>query len=188
MRLLLYFVVVLQLFIITTSDLSAQGPGLSFVLQTQLAESDDTLALAAGDLDGDGTVDLIVGNRGQNRIYFNGDHAAFATVVLFGGNKTTVAIAIGDLNHDGYPDIVTNNEDGLQIFLNDGTGNVVLASTIGGAATVGDALRLGDLDGDGDYDIVVARAQANSVIYRNNGQGSICGGIATIARLRTTTD
>jgi len=164
-------------FTLPTTTLRAQSSSPHFNLHTLFPQSDDTFAVATGDLNGDGALDLVVGNRGQNFIYLNDGRGNFSQGSAFGGAEQTVDLAIGDLNGDGWLDLVAYNVGAASVvYRNDGTGKVTQLQTFASAAQVGDQLQLGDLDGDGDYDLVAARGAGQSTIYHNNGQGAYTQG------------
>jgi hypothetical protein len=64
-------------------------------------------ALTVGDLNGDGVIDVVVGNvEAPSVVYFNDGTGRHFTPVTFGNNKGTVyGFAIGDLDRDGLQDI-----------------------------------------------------------------------------------
>ncbi len=68
-------------------------------------------------------------------------------------------IAVGDLNGDGYPDLVTASSSfvDIRVFLNDQTGTLVPGPVLGASLDRNGArVALGDVDKDGDLDIVRA--------------------------------
>jgi hypothetical protein len=76
--------------------------------------SQDTRSIALGDVNGDGLIDVVIGNVGQpNQLLINtgddDDGALFSdanTVSLPGGSEDTMSIALGDVNGDGFIDVV----------------------------------------------------------------------------------
>jgi len=122
--------------------------------------------VAAGDVDGDGWVDLyFCGLDSDNRLYRNlgkwrfEDITALAGVGLAGQDTTGAAFA--DLDGDGDLDLVVNSiGSGTRILFNDGTGRFALAPEILNPERGGSSLALSDVDGDGDLDLYVANYRA----------------------------
>ena len=119
-------------------------------------------------------------------------HANNGTIVIaygdgtgvFGAVKTTMALGIGegrdadvaDLNGDGLLDIYVGGRTNDVALINNGLidPNTPPSFTGYGFAGGGDAVELGDLDGDGDIDVVKPRDNADVVrvgYNTGNGQG-----------------
>ena len=141
----------------------------------------DTRSVALGDLNGDGTLDIVFGNYGQpSQVYLNDGRGSFAptTAPLNPTGSCTTSVALGDLNGDGALDIVLGNGGGFpfpqpsQVYLNDGRGGFTptTAPLTPGNNTYNVAL--GDLNGDGSLDIVLGSDGGVSQVYLNDGQGS----------------
>lgn len=141
--------------------------------QTGIRSARDYSA-AFGDIDNDGYLDIFICNtfEGDNRLYRNNGNLTFTDITqqagLKGINTYTVNAVFGDLNNDGHLDLFVGAYGGLQyIYLNNGNGTFtrVLPSFSEGYENV----ELGDIDGDGDLDVVVCTG--NVVIYKNDGTG-----------------
>ena len=72
--------------------------------------------VAAGDVDGDGYADIIVGSGPGGgstvRIFSGATHAELRTFAPYGGFVGGVFVAAGDVNGDGYADVITGADAG----------------------------------------------------------------------------
>jgi len=138
-----------------------------------------THGLAAGDLNGDGWLDLVFVNYTDdaNDVWLNQGGGVFTRTQVMPGDSSLV-VALGDLDSDGDLDaFFANKSTANRVWLNDGTG--VLSDTgqmLGGANNSYD-VALGDVDGDGDLDAVVAnRGGHNNYVWLNDGTGDFSSG------------
>lgn len=135
--------------------------------------NDKTLAVALGDLDGDGDLDALVGNDSHSKILLNNGAGVFSESPWLEEHfGQTTAVALGDLDGDGDLDaMIAIWAQDVQVWLNDGRGFLgdepVQSLGIGAYA-----LTLGDGDGDGDLDAVMAfSAGTGNQVWLNDGTG-----------------
>jgi hypothetical protein len=168
------------------------------------------MGLACGDVDGDLRCDLIVSNFDDesNTLYINRGEAMFEDRTLQAGLEAASRMPVGfgcvfeDFDLDGDLDLAVANghiidniqlyHDGrthqqrAQLFENDARGRFRELQQEAGAfaATpfVGGGLYAGDLDGDGDQDLVLTQCGGIARIFRNErGDGrsiTLRGGLA----------
>jgi len=136
----------------------------------------------AGDLNGDGSTDIVVANTGTATfsVFLNNGNGTFAPkddYTTTGGGTSYLYLAVGDMNSDGKKDVaVVNAEtDTLSIFLSDATGTLTnTANPSTGAAGARPAgVTMGDLDADGKMDVVVSNREARTLsLFLSNGDGT----------------
>ena len=160
------------------------GKGLFSDAADRLPVTGTSNAVLVMDLTGNGHVDILIGNNGQNVLLENRGGARFIDVTnehLPSVEDVTQDVVAGDVNGDGHVDLLFGNEDANRLLLNDGEGVFRLAENAlpmrDGAEETREA-DLGDIDGDGDLDILFANVQAfvddadaQNRMLRNNGTG-----------------
>lgn len=164
----------LLLFSLILSPAWAGTPG--FVKPRPVGSGDSpTQAIAHGDLDGDGALDIVVGNaEGESYIYFNDGRGNFpksAWRVWGDTDDEILALAVGDLDGDGRLDIAAIRAgDAGVVYLNAGAGDFAAALPFGAAVDALTSVALGDVDGDGAFDLVCGAA-TGVFVYLNDGDG-----------------
>jgi FG-GAP-like repeat/Thrombospondin type 3 repeat len=160
----------------------------SFTKSTQVIGNAEAFSLEKGDFDGDGDMDVVVNYHSEvsasaptatDTLWLNNGAGVFTPQAM---PEANVAVRgyyeAGDIDSDGDLDLLfvtasgnvgPNTPQTHSVYKNDGNGNFTLHSTF---ANVGAGVELGDVDADGDLDVVLSRRlPGGSPVMLNDGNG-----------------
>jgi len=147
----------------TVSVLLGNGDG-TFATEVEYPTGDFPRALAIGDLNNDGKPDLVTANNASNTVSVllgKGD-GTLAPKLDYASKGPSTGVALGDLNGDGKLDMVMVIDSSpltLSAALGNGDGTFAPSIDLPFQTTMGmdgAPVALGDLNGDGRLDLVVA--------------------------------
>jgi len=151
-----------------------QEKGGNFTAYALPGDDSPTNALALGDFDGDGFLDIATANEGQNQVLLYNGNRTFTATNLPSSVSATDSIAVGDVNNDDSLDIIlgtksTENSNIMLLNNRDGTyESIVLPDTEESTTTVA----LGDFNGDGLVDIIFGSNKISDNLLLNKGINS----------------
>jgi fibronectin type 3 domain-containing protein len=146
--------------------------------------------IISGDLDGDGDIDLVTVNQGDNTvsILLNDGSGTFTQSSTPGVGSYPESATIGDLDGDGDLDLAVANEgsNAVSILMNNGNGTFIQSSM----PSVGNqpySVTGGDFDRDGDLDLAAANLGSNNISVLKNIPAPPTGLVVTDSSSKTIT-
>lgn len=139
-----------------------------FTASDQQLSSGEVVATA--DLDGDGFVDILIGGMSASLIPWWNDGTGSFTRGDSLVSSLVMDLAIADMNADGLLDVFVCRSVKDRLLVGAGartfvdTGQALSIGYTGGVA-------IGDMDGDGDPDVVTAGWNSAGVVWANDGHG-----------------
>ena len=137
-------------------------------------------ALALGDIDGDGNLDVVLGfDNGEVEeveVFRGNGNGTFKPGVVIDQSSCPVALAVTDLNNDHKNDIVVANSGNcgsyLRVLLNSGHGQ--FQGTSYPLLNTASALAVSDLNNDGNMDVAVTSSAGEFVaVLLGKGDGTL---------------
>ncbi len=137
---------------------------------------DPSYATPLADLDGDGDLDIAVGNdRVRKMIFLNNGKGKFLAHGSFSDEKeNTRNLTLADLNFDGHVDIlIANRQEPNKICFNDGTGKFPRTRSFGSRKGSTISIAVADLNGDLRPDLVLGnRGGQPNEVFLNDEQNT----------------
>jgi len=168
---------------------------ISFAAKVDLATgANPTHPVSIDDIDGDGKPDLAVANWSSNTVSVirntsTSGNLSFAAKVDLTTGTNPVFVSIGDIDGDGKPDlaVVNYNSSTVSVLRNTSASGIVsfAAKVDFTTGTNPYSVSIGDIDGDGKADLVVANNGSNTIsVIRNT---STSGTVSFAAKVDFTT-
>jgi hypothetical protein len=147
--------------------------------------------IAAGDLDGDGKLDLAVVNYAANTISIFRNTSVPGTISFAPridiptGGVNPDCIAIGDMNADGKPDLIIGyfGSAYISVFKNTTVGTSITMAAPANFTSLSQTtdLAIGDMDGDGKLDVEVVGSYPSPSTEIQNYRNTSSGGTITFS-------
>ncbi len=156
------------------SLLLGRGDG-TFEPQLLLRVGDHPSALAAGDVNADGRLDLAVANAGSCdvSIIIGAGDGTFAPEIRVSRCVTTRSLEMADVDEDGHQDLVFVSS----VLLGDGSGGFPVLISTGGSSD----LTIEDFDADGSLDIAGSHDYFGLSLQYGAGDGTFAAPIRFVA-------
>ncbi len=154
-----------------TLSMPAQAARFAPLPRSNNFASQRTCASASGDLTGDGSIDIVTAHHSGSTLWINDGHGRFGSPINTIPPFRSRGVAVGDMDGDKDLDIILEDDKAGRVVLltNDGRGKFVVTKLASGYA--GYYILSGDIDADGDLDLVCPLGPVGSRLFLNNGKG-----------------
>jgi len=147
----------------------------SFTEQVVSTDANVASSVYVGDVDGDGDLDILSASRGGSKIaWYENDGAAdpsFTEQVVSTGASNAYSVHVGDVDGDGDLDILSASRGDHKIawYENDGAADPSFTTHVVSTSASGPLhVHVGDVDGDGDLDILSASYEGDKITWYEN--------------------
>ena len=161
--------------------LHGNGNG-TFQPTTTIGTTTTFSTVVTDDVNNDTNPDLVVHQEDVGLVIILGNGAAgFQPPTTIPITDISGIIKTGDLTGDGFADLILGSVPPtgaeLHLYVGDGLGGFTQSVMIGDPALTDGAPAVGDLDSDGDLDVVWGRSGGGVAIQLNNGSGTFAAAI-----------
>ncbi|HET9667035.1 MAG TPA: FG-GAP-like repeat-containing protein, partial [Desertimonas sp.] len=161
--------------------LHGNGNG-TFQPTTTIGTTTTFSTVVTDDVNNDTNPDLVVHQEEVGLVIILGNGAAgFQPPTTIPITDISGIIKTGDLTGDGFADLILGSVPStgaeLHLYVGDGLGGFTRSVMIGDPALTDGAPAVGDLDSDGDLDVVWGRSGGGVAIQLNNGSGTFAAAI-----------
>ena len=135
-------------------------------------------ALAAGDFNRDGNVDLVVTIENGVRLLLGNGKGEFQSTVDLGIAQSSTSIALGDFNEDHKLDLVIATDASATIALGNGDGTTKPAVSFD-AGILPQQVFIADFNSDGHADLLLSNSKGDLSVLLGKGNGTFLSPIVT---------